>query len=94
MKKYVLLTLIVLSLALIFVACNQTPEGDPETTTAAATTEAVTEAATETTAQPTTEAVTEEPTTQKGCASFAGTTAAGLFLLAVAAALLTRKKEE
>ena len=63
MKKYVLLTLIVLSLALIFVACNETPEGDPETTTAAqATTEAVTEAATETTAQPTTEAVTEEPT--------------------------------
>ncbi len=38
--------------------------------------------------------VTDEPTTEQGCASFMGTTAAGLLVLAVAAGAVMRKKDE
>ena len=66
-------------------------ETEPEET--AEVTEAPTEAETKTEETQNT-AVTDEPTTQQGCASFMGTTAAGLFVLAVAAGAVMRKKDE
>ena len=65
MKKYVLITLMILSCVLLLNACNQgasNADGNTEATTAAQTTEAVTEVTTEETTQAVTEATTEETT--------------------------------
>ena len=56
-------------------------------------TEAPTEAETKT-AETQSTAVTDAPKTEQGCASFMGTTAAGLFVLVVVAGAVLRKKDE
>ncbi len=66
-------------------------ETEPQDT--ADVTEAPTEADTKTEESQNT-AVTDDPTTEQGCASFMGTTAAGLLVLAVAAGAVMRKKKE